>query len=74
MAPLYCEPPTDPQLGFIRKLCLERSQPFPDAVCSKQESSVIIEELRGWTYRPEKYAMPFTQDAVASTELEDVPF
>ena len=68
---LLLEPPTDAQLGFIRKLCSEQGWQFPDAIASKQEASLIIDEIRASTYRAEKYAVPFgpVQPAVA-----EVPF
>jgi hypothetical protein len=64
---LLLEPPTDAQLGFIRKLCTEQGWQFPDAVASKTEASLIIDEMRASTYRPEKYAVPFPEE-------DNVPF
>ena len=64
---LLLEPPTDAQLGFTRRLCVEQGWQFPDAVASKQEASLIISEILASTYVAAKYAVPFG-------EAEDVPF
>ena len=69
---LLLEPPTDAQLGFIHKLCVEQGWQFPDAVASKTEASLIISEILASTYVAAKYAVPFTQAAEAATE--EVPF
>jgi hypothetical protein len=57
---LTIEAPTDAQLQFIRDLLTERGMPMA-AVHSKQEASILIEEIRSGTYAPPEWA-------------EDVPF
>ncbi len=60
MSALTVEAPTDAQLDFVRTLCTEKGYPMP-AVHSKQEASLLIDEIRSGVYRPPEWA-------------EDVPF
>ncbi len=57
---LLIQAPSDLQLATIRQLCDERGWVYPDAVASKREASEIITSMLSATYRPERYAVPFS--------------
>jgi len=52
--------PTDAQLAYIASLCREQGWQYPDAICSKDEASRIIDEMRASTYDPARYAYPWS--------------
>lgn len=54
---LTIEAPTDPQLAFIRELCRERGYLMPP-VHSKQEASILIDEIRSGAYPPPDWTEP----------------
>lgn len=56
MTALVIEAPTDAQLDYIRDLCRKADVPTPDAIYSRQEASVIIEQLRAGRYNWREYA------------------
>ena len=53
-APLRIEAPTDAQIGFVARLCEERGFPMPP-VCSKQDASILIDEIRTGLYWPAEW-------------------
>jgi hypothetical protein len=55
---LRIEPPTDPQLAMIGRLCAEQGWTPPGAVYSKAEASEIIGGMLAATYDAELYRAP----------------
>lgn len=68
MSPLLIEAPTDAQLLYIARLCVERELPRPEVVASKAEGGEIIDALKAGTYDPGRYCWPFSMSS------DDVPF
>jgi hypothetical protein len=58
-APKAPEPASDAQLALIARLVQEKNVAAPDLPVTKQDAHAIIDSLKGGTYDPAKWTVPF---------------